>query len=167
MFLVGANSLLFLVIPTGRFIDVYPVNISFALGCDTGHLILTDLDSKSCDWSHSKANLSALKVTQCGYVCFDDSKTDPTLHEESLYLLSSEDWSEKDRETYQKYRNALFFREAWMPSVTCSPDTGTCTLARGVDWSVSGDNHTHDNATFMQVPNYGNYICGDHLTFLI
>ena len=66
--LLDVVAMLFLAIPTGRFIDAYPVNISLAVGCSFDGLTLTDLDSINCDFKPS-ANLS-LTVEECGYLCY-------------------------------------------------------------------------------------------------
>lgn len=58
-------AMLFLVIPTGRFFDTYPINISLAVGCSSNGLTLLDLDSINCDFKPS-ANLSMM-VGEFGY----------------------------------------------------------------------------------------------------
>ena len=76
--LADAMALLFLLVPTGRFIDAYPTNISLAVGCSSaelndfkGLLTLADLDSIDCDFKPpSDGNLS-LTVEECGYLCLD------------------------------------------------------------------------------------------------
>ena len=138
----SAVALLFLAIPTGRFIDTYPVNISLAVGCSpaAGHqglLMLTDLDSFECDFIPS-VNLS-LTVEECGYVCLD-SQTD---HDGQEAL--SADWPAHNQ-PYTKYHNGIFFPESWGVDVDCS-DRDNCTLVRTAWWETMDRN----NISFDQV----------------
>ena len=121
----SAVALLFLAIPTGRFIDTYPVNISLAVGCSPaeshrGLLMLEDLDSIECDFNPS-ANLS-LTVEQCGYVCLD-SQTD---HDGREALAA--DWPAPNQ-AHIKYHNGIFFPESWGVDIDCYA-RGNCTLIR-------------------------------------
>ena len=141
MVLVGANALLFLVIPQGRFIDTYPANVSFSLGCGAAGLVLSDLDSKNCDLTSGQ--LSSLTVTQCGYVCHDHRDVEM----DSAPLFLPADWPGKDQ-PYQKYRNGLFFPESWSADVTCSSSdarNSNCTLDRRTAWSSA------NQTLFLQV----------------
>ena len=118
LLLKNGIALLFLVIPTGRFIDAYPANISMALSCSSpsgyqGLFMLTDLDSINCDFKPT-ANLS-LKVDQCGYLCLDSQPQEMT--DQSLPA----DWPTPDQPHY-KFRNGLFFREDWNAQIDCSAD---------------------------------------------
>ena len=107
--------MLFLAIPTGRFIDAYPVNISLAVGCSFDGLTLTDLDSINCDFKPS-ANLS-LTVEECGYLCLDSQ---PGHFQETNASLPA-DWPGLDQQ-HHKFRNGLFFREDWIAQIDCWSD---------------------------------------------
>ena len=119
-------AMLFLAIPTGRFIDAYPVNISLAVGCSFDGLTLTDLDSINCDFQPS-ANLS-LTVEECGYLCLDSQ---PGHFQETNASLPA-DWPGLDQ-PHHKFRNGLFFREDWNAQIDCSADEN-CQLKGSIDW---------------------------------
>ena len=120
--LVDVTALPFLGIPTGRFIDSYPNDISMALGCSVatgqkGIFTLKDLDSIDCDFiKPSATNLLSLKVEECGYVCYDWHHTD---------------WSLMNQSHHHKFRNALFFNESWNIDILC-PGRGNCKLMRSI-----------------------------------
>ena len=81
-----AIGLSFLAIPTGRFIDTYPINISLAVGCQSspdGNLILKDLDSVDCDFKPTN-NLS-LTLEECGVICFDSKEEEKTTIDDIKY----------------------------------------------------------------------------------
>ena len=145
--LLDLSAMLFLVIPTGRFIDVYPKNISFALGClphqsaeeayrHRGLLTLTDLDSIQCDFNPS-VNVS-LTVSQCGYLCFDSqpiATASASLDLDSTnedYLPTDWSFSAPDQR-YTKYRNGLFFPESWTVNVSCD-SKDNCTLINSPEY---------------------------------
>ncbi len=142
MLLAMANALLFLVIPTGRFVDKYPVNLSLAVGCsdENGHALLTDLDSKTCGFQPAAgaANLS-LTVSQCGYICYDE------IHQRSRDAKESlpADWPSADQ-PYKKFRHGLFFKETWSLDYQCLGRTNNCTFGRS-------DNKISKNVTFSDV----------------
>ena len=124
--------LLFLIIPTGRFIDTYPSNISLAVGCRPtaasdirGFLTLTDLDSTRCDFK-PLPNLS-LTMETCGYLCFDSQ---PVI-EETLKSLPAH-WPSSNQ-SYKKFRNAIFFPEDWTIGIDC-PNNNNCSLTRTNLW---------------------------------
>ena len=128
MLMAIANALLFLVIPTGRYIDKYPRNLSLAIGCDGGFVALKDLDSKNCtfkDWTLTNLTLT---VTECGYVCMDRQASDNrggTVKQSSSFLPA--DWPPGDQ-PYRKMRNAIFLRDTWHLQLTCSEHDVHCTL---------------------------------------
>lgn len=147
MLLAMANALLFLVIPTGRFIDKYPVNLSLTLGCgDDGPLVLTDLDSKTCTLLSTPASNISLKVTECGYICYDELHRRSRLRSAPETSLAS-DWPSADQ-PYKKYRHGVFFRDTWGLDVSCTitPAGNNCTLNRN-EWL----NSSNRNITFTQV----------------
>jgi hypothetical protein len=134
--------MLFLVIPTGRFIDAYPKNISLVLGCSSpssavigltnrGLFTLTDLDSIQCDFNPS-VNLS-LAVAECGYLCLDSQSTSAAEGSED-YLPA--DWSmSAPEQKYKKYRNGLFFPDSWNVNVSCDDaDDENCTLTTSPEY---------------------------------
>ena len=115
-------AMLFLVIPTGRFIDAYPNNISLAVGCTSDGLTLLDLDSIDCEFKPS-ANLS-LTIEECGYLCLDSQPDN--LQEANVSLPA--DWPGRDQ-PHHKFRNGLFFREQWNLEIDCSTNED-CRLKR-------------------------------------
>ena len=121
-----AIGLSFLAIPTGRFIDTYPINISLAVGCQSspdGNLILKDLDSVDCDFKPTN-NLS-LTLEECGVICFDSQEEEKT----SEYLA---DWSATNR-PHHKFQNGLFFKENWFVDIDCSRGEN-CSLNKIGNW---------------------------------
>ena len=119
--------LLYLTIPTARFMDFYPSNISLAVGCSaTGspQLNLMDLDSTQCDFKPTP-NLS-LSIEECGYLCLDSQAV-----QETLKSLPA-DWPSADQ-PYKKFRNGIFFKEDWAISIACS-NNNNCSLSRGNLW---------------------------------
>ena len=122
-----AIALSFLAIPTGRFIDTYPKNMSLAVGCPSGHhpglITLSDLDSIDCDFKPS-SNLS-LTVEECGYLCFDSQSE---MEQETNASLPA-DWPAADQ-PHHKFRNGLFFQEDWNIQVDCPTRKKNCTLSR-------------------------------------
>ena len=137
MLMAMANALLFLVIPTGRFIDKYPANLSMAVGCggEGGRLVLTDLDSKTCGFRNSVDGNLSLTVTECGYVCYDE------IHRKSQKLTKDDpssslpaDWPSPDQ-PHKKFRHGIFFRDTWALEITCpsglsSLSQSNCSLNR-------------------------------------
>jgi hypothetical protein len=123
MLLAMANALLFLVIPTGRFIEKYPANLSLAVGCggEGGRLVLTDLDSKTCGFRNSVDGNLSLTVTECGYVCYDDIHQKSRLKQDEDQSSSlPADWPSPDQ-PHKKFRHGIFFRDNWGLEITCSP----------------------------------------------
>ena len=106
-----ANALLFLAIPTGRFVDKYPANLSLAFGCGgDGHALLTDLDSKSCGFQPLPAANLSLTVTECGYVCYDEIHRWSRLENAKESLPA--DWPSVDQ-PYKKFRHGIFLNDTW------------------------------------------------------
>ena len=140
--LLDLSVMLVLVIPTGRFIDAYPKNMSLSLGCspaptatgnNRGLFTLTDLDSIQCDFNPSAANLS-LAVVECGYLCLDSQST--AAAEDSEDYLPA-DWSvAAPDQKYKKYRNGLFFPESWTVNVSCDDAAAddNCTLTTSPEY---------------------------------
>ena len=121
-------TLSFLAIPTGRFIDAYPVNISLAVGCGSSGLTLLDLDSIDCDFKPS-ANLS-LTAEECGYLCLDSEQQGQHLQGTNASLPA--DWP-VHHQPHHKFRNGLFFPENWNLQIDCSISKEDCQLRRGVN----------------------------------
>ena len=126
MLLFMANALLFLAIPTGRFVDKYPANLSLAFGCGgDGHALLTDLDSKSCGFQPLPAANLSLTVTECGYVCYDEIHQRSRLGDAKESLPA--DWPSVDQ-PYKKFRHGIFFNDTWRLDYNCA--NGNCSLDR-------------------------------------
>jgi len=118
-------TLSFLAIPTGRFIDSYPVNISLAVGCSSSGLTLLDLDSIDCAFKPS-SNVS-LTVEECGYLCLDSEQQGQHLQGTNASLPA--DWP-IPHQPHHKFRNGLFFPENWNLQIDCSISKEDCQLRR-------------------------------------
>ena len=144
-------ALLFLLVPTGRFIDAYPTNISLAVGCSSaelndfkGLLTLADLDSIDCDFKPSHGNLS-LTVEECGYLCLDSQTGYSLSTNESLPA----DWPTADQ-PHHKFRNGLFFQEDWSVQLTCSATGGDCRLTRTGRWESNKESTLSFNQVMLR-----------------
>ena len=137
MLLAMITSLLVLAIPTGRYDDTYPTRLSLALGCNppdgagggSDRLFLTDLDSKVCGF-HPPPPPEGLdmNVTECGYVCYDHLHRMGQLADENVTASLPADWPSADQ-PYKKFRQAIFFPDAWSLNVSC-PSGGNCLIGR-------------------------------------
>ena len=163
--LADVVGLLFLAIPTGRFIDAYPGNISLALGCSTSAstgglslLTLKDLDSIDCDFKAS-VNLS-LTVEECGYLCPDSQTGYLQAVNESLPA----DWPAPDQ-PHHKFRNGLFFRDDWSVHLTCTDATsGDCRLTRTGRWQSSRESPLRfDQVTLRNISSFNSFLL-DNMT---
>ena len=163
--LADVVGLLFLAIPTGRFIDAYPGNISLALGCSTSAstgglslLTLKDLDSIDCDFKAS-VNLS-LTVEECGYLCPDSQTGYLQAVNESLPA----DWPAPDQ-PHHKFRNGLFFPEDWSVQLTCTDATsGDCRLTRTGRWESSRESPLRfDQVTLRNISSSNSFLL-DNMT---
>ena len=152
LLLKTAIALLFLAIPTGRFIDAYPANMSLGVSCSSpsgfqGLFMLTDLDSIECDFKPSAANNLTLTVEECGYLCLD-SQTDRLQQQQVIKESLPADWPTADQ-PHHKFRNGLFFRDDWSVDVICLSNNN-CTLTR-TGWWEADNKKTKRATTFDQV----------------
>jgi len=126
--LTGINGMLFLAIPAGRYIEVYPMNMSLALGCSSDEptpLLLSDLDSRDCQFNQDLQENVTLTSAGCGYLCYDepgsDDQPDP---------LPAADWSADGRPP-KKFHKAVFLQQdTWGLEVSCSTSPAGCILQK-------------------------------------
>lgn len=147
MLLAMANALLFLVVPTGRYVDKYPTNLSLAIGCDgTGLVTLTDLDSENCTFKDSSSYNLTLRVNECGYVCMDHKKSSSNGLEKSKSMLPP-DWPDSDQ-PYKKFRKAIFLPETWNFNVSCA-ERESCIVQPSGNKRAPSNNVTLNNIALI------------------
>ncbi|KAK4026589.1 hypothetical protein OUZ56_015594 [Daphnia magna] len=149
MLMAMANALLFLVIPTGRFIEKYPVNLTMAVGCgEDGRLVLTDLDSKTCGFRNTVDGNLSLAVTECGYICYDEIHQKSQLKQEEEQTSSlPADWPSADQ-PFKKFRHGMFFQDNWGLEISCS---GISPSLAKTNCSLNRNESPRINATFKHV----------------